>query len=298
MMYSSAALEDGVLYLRAGALDRAWQAFTAVAQRSRDPAIRSEALRRQADVKRRRADWGDALGLLAEAVQIAQDHALRDHLAAARNIEGSIHLQRGDFDAAVAVYTAALRDDPGPRQRGLICQNLGTAHAQRGACGEAAAWYQRSAAAFAAAGCRREQVLVMNNRGSICLDQGDFAAAEAIFREALREAMTLPQADAELQGLAELNLAESLARQGVRLEEAYDLLLRATGHFTASQDRPSRVACHRVFAVVTEAQGYPELARGALERGLELAQEIGSAPEIAAFERELARLGAACPHLN
>lgn len=289
-MEPSTALADGIVYLRAGALDRAARSFAAAESGTDDPRIRSEALRRLGDVKRRRAKWDEAERLLDEAERIAKEHALRDHLAAARNIRGAIRVQRGDFEAAIEIFLDALRDDPSPRQRGLVCQNLGTAHAQRGAHEEAAGWYARSAAAFAEAGCLRERVMALVNQGNVRLDQGDPRAAEETFREALQAALDLPQGDAELQAAAELNLAEALALQCRELDDAYDLLLRATGHFSAAKDLPSRVACHRVFAVVTEAQGHRELAVGALERGLELAREIRSGPEIAYFERELRRV--------
>lgn len=295
MMDPAAALRDGVLYLRAGALDRAARAFAAAERGSDDPAIRSEALRRLADVKRRRAEWEEALRLLSDAVQIARAHALRDHLAAALNVEGAIRVQWGDFEAAIGLFLEALREEPGPRQRGMVCQNLGTAHAQQGAHAAAAEWYARSAAAFAEAGCVRERLMVLVNRGSVLLDQGDPAAAEESFREALRAAAELPQGDAEAQAVAGINLAESLARQGRHLDEAYDLLLGATGHFAAVKNLPYRVACHRVFAMVTEAQGHRELALGALERGLELARSIKSTPEVDYFERELRRMRKSFP---
>jgi tetratricopeptide (TPR) repeat protein len=285
-----AALEDGVDYLRGGSMDRAWQRFVAAAALTADPAIMSEALRRQADVKRRRGEWEAALELVARAVQIARDHALRDPVAAALNVEASIHHQRGEFDRAVSVYQEALEVGPGDHQRALICQNLGTAYAAAGQHEEAASWYSESSRAFSEAGLVREQILSMNNQGSVLLDRGDLVAAESIFRAALRRSNAVPKGDAELQALVEVNLAETLARRGVELEEAYELMARATGHFSASSNRPYKVACHRVFALVSEAQGNRGLAESALTRGLELAREIGSVSEIGYFERELARL--------
>lgn len=290
-MDSAAALQDGVRYLRSGALDRAWIAFAA-ARDAEDPAVRSEALRRLADVKRRRGEWDDALRLVAEAVQIARNHAFRRHAASALNVEATVHLQRGDFARAVETYETALGESPPPDLRGMICQNLGTAHAQRGELDRAASWYERSAAAFEEAGNLHEQLAVLVNRGNVRMDQRDFAAAEAIFREVLHRAGGRGQGEVEVQALAQLNLAESLARQGLGLEEAYDLLLQAIGYFTASGNRPLQVACHRVFARVTEAQGYPELARGALERGLELARDVRNPAEVAYFEGELGRVRA------
>jgi tetratricopeptide (TPR) repeat protein len=285
-----AAIEDGVAYLRGGSLDRAWQRFVAAGELTADPAILSEALRRQADVRRRRGDWADALELVARAVHIAREHVIAECEAAALNVEGTIHLQRGDVDRAVRVYEQALKLEPGCHQRGLISQNLGSAHAGRGEHEEAARWYAISSEAFSEAGLRREQILSMSNQGSIRLDQGDLIAAEKTFRAALRRLGALPRGDAELQALVEMNLAETLARRGVRLEEAHELMARATGHFSVSSNRPYRVACHRVLALVANAQGDLGLAESALEGGLKLAREIESAPEVEYFERELSRL--------
>jgi tetratricopeptide (TPR) repeat protein len=287
---AAAALRDGVEYLRGGSLDRAWQRFATAGRLAADPCLRSEALRRQGDVKRRRGEWEEALELVARAVRIARDHALRDAAAAALNIEATIHHQRGDLAGAVSLYLEALAELPESRQRGLICQNLGTAHAEQGDHGGAERWYAESHEAFGEAGSLREELLALNNRGSVKLDQGDPAAAESIFREALRRTNALPKGDAELQALMEVNLAEALAVQRVKLEEAHDLMARATGHFAASSNRPLRVACHRVLALVAEAQGVEDLALNALERGLELAREVESTTEMRYFERELSRL--------
>src|SRR5690606_22190449 len=89
---SSSRLADGIRYLRGGSLDRAVACFEEAA-RSQDPRMRSEALRRLADVKRRRAEWDEALRLSGEAIAIATGHELPEEVAAALNIEGSILLQ-------------------------------------------------------------------------------------------------------------------------------------------------------------------------------------------------------------
>jgi tetratricopeptide (TPR) repeat protein len=287
---AAAALSDGVEYLRAGSLHRAWQCFATAGRLAADPALRSEALRRQGDVNRRRGEWEEALELVTQAVQIARDHALHDAAAAALNIEATIHHQRGDHVRAVALYMEALAEAPESHQRGLICQNLGTAYAEQGDHEGAEQWYAESSEAFGRAGSLREELLAMNNRGSVKLDQGDPEAAESIFRAALRRTSDIPKGDAELQALVEVNLAEALARQRVKLDEAHDLMARATGHCAASSSRPLRVACHRVLALVAEAQGNEDLALSALERGLELAREVESTTEVRYFERELSRL--------
>ena len=286
----SSRLADGVRYLRGGALDRAAACFETAAARSPDPQVRSEAFRRLADVKRRRAEWSAALRLAGIALRIASDQGLRNEAAAARNIEGTIHLQRGDFERAVAVYRLALASGPEAHQRGLICQNLGTAFAQNGVHGEAASWYAQSSTAFRIAGRPREELLALINQGNVRLDQGEYGAAEELFREALGRLDDVVSQDAELKGLVEMNLAEALGCQDRELETAMNLVLSATGQFTASENRPYRVACHRVLALISDRLGDRETALGALERGWELANEIGSGPELAYFERELSRL--------
>jgi tetratricopeptide (TPR) repeat protein len=286
----SSRLEDGIRYLRGGSLDRAWTCFEQAAAETRDPRVRSEAFRRLADVKRRRAEWEEALHLSAVALQVAIDHGLRDERAAALNIEGTIHLQRGDFEGAIEVYEQGLAAGPNAHQRGLICQNLGTAFAQSGLHTEAANWYARSSAAFRIAARPREALLALINQGNVRLDQGEFAAAEALFREALARVEDMSSQDAELQGLVEMNLAEALGRQGIHLDWALDLVLSATGHFAASENRPFRVASHRVVALISEQRGEIDTAIGALERGAALAHEIGSGTELAYFQREIFRL--------
>lgn len=282
-------LEDGIRYLRGGSLDRARACFEAAAE-SRDPRIRTEALRRLADVKRRHAEWDEALRLAAEAAALAASYDLKEDEAAALNVEGSIHLQRGDLDGAIALYRAALDREPGPLQRGLIAQNLGTAHAQSGALEEATRWYALSTENFDVAGLRREAVLARVNEGNVQLDRGELRAAERLFRAALADLGALADPDTELHALVEMNLAETLGRQGVQLDHALNLLLSATGQFSAAENRPYLVACHRVLALISEKRGDLETAVSALERGRWLAREIGSGPELALLDRELARL--------
>lgn len=282
-------LADGIRYLRGGSLDRARASFEAAAE-SRDPRIRTEALRRLADVKRRHAEWEEALRLASEAVKLAAEHGLKDDEAAALNVKGTIHLQRGELDQAIGLYRAALDHEPGPRQRGLIAQNLGTAHAQRGALEEASRWYALSSASFEVAGLRREAVIARVNEGNVHLDLEELTAAEALYRAALAELGALADPDAELQALVEMNLAEALGRRGAELDHALNLVLRSTGQFSASDNRPYLVACHRVLALISEKRGDLETAISALKRGRRLAREIGSGPELAQLDRELARL--------
>lgn len=284
-------LADGIRYLRGGSLERAHACFEQAAL-SRDPHIRSEGFRRLADVKRRRAEWPEALELSALAQRIAAEAGLRDQEAAALNIEGTIHLQRGEFDRAVEVYRRALELGPGGHQKGLICQNLGTAYAQHSRLAEATEWYARSSSAFRVAGSRREALLSLINQGNVQLDRGQLMEAESTFREGLAYMSEEPSPDTELQGLIEMNLAETLGRRRIELDRALDLVLSATGHFAASQNLPYLVACHRVLALISEHRSEVETAVSALERGRTLAVEIGSGPEIALFEMELSRLRA------
>ena len=73
---STNSLADGIRYLRGGSLERARLCFEE-ASRSREPQIRTEALRRLADVKRRRAEWDEAMALAQRAASIAAEHGRR-----------------------------------------------------------------------------------------------------------------------------------------------------------------------------------------------------------------------------
>lgn len=286
---STTTLADGIRYLRGGSLERARLCFEE-ASRSSDPQIRTEALRRLADVKRRRAEWDDAAHLAQQAAGVAAAHGLEDDEAAAMNIHATIHLQRGEVCHALEIYQAALAREPDPLQQGLICQNLGTAYAQHGQLEEATEWYARSSENFRIAGRRREALLARINQGNVQLDRGRLAAAETIFRDALASTGALPSPDAELQGLLEMNLAEALGRQGKELDRALALILSATGHFASAANRPYLLACYRVLALVSERRGEVETAVSALKHGRRLAREIGSGPELAHYDRELSRL--------
>ena len=282
-------LADGIRYLRGGSLDRARACFEAAAEAA-EPRIQTEALRRLADVKRRHASWDEGLELAARAAEVAALHEIPEAEAAALNIEATIHLQRGDLDRAITVYRLALERQPGPHQRGLISQNLGTAHAQCGQLTEATRWYAVSSQSFQIAGKRREAVIARINEGNIHLDLGELAEAETLFRRALVDLGRLAHPDAELQALLEMNLAEALCLSGTDLDRAMDLVLSATGQFSAADNRPYLVACHRVLALISEKRGELETAISALQRGQRLAREIGSGPELARLDRELARL--------
>lgn len=286
---STNSLADGIRYLRGGSLERARLCFEE-ASLSREPQIRTEALRRLADVKRRRAEWDEAMALAQRAASIAAEHGLPDDEAAAMNIHATIHLQRGEVGRALEVYQAALTREPDPLQQGLICQNLGTAYAQHGRLDEATEWYARSSDNFRIAGRRREALLARINQGNVQLDRGQLAAAEEIYRDALDTTSALPSPDAELQGLLEMNLAEALGRQGKELDHAMTLILSATGHFASASNRPYLLACYRVLALVSERRGELETAVSALEHGRRLAHEIESGPELAHYDRELSRL--------
>lgn len=284
------SLHDGIRYLRGGSMERAWTCFECAAREASDPAIVSEALRRQGDVKRRRGEWTAALELCAAAVAVAEEQGLKDHAAAALNIAATVHLQQGEFAMAIGEYERALAAGPTPHQQGLICQNLGTAFALQDQHEQAEMWYARSSAAFGAAGHPREQILALINQGSMQLDLGDIVRAQESFELALGLIDRHPLEDTELEALVEVNIAEALARQELKLDEAYELLIVALGHFSATEDRPHQLACHRIFALISERQGRREVALEAMRRGLELARQIGSIIEAKYFERELSRL--------
>ena len=110
-------IEQGIRYERGGVLDSALACYQrAVAEASTD-AVRSEALRRQADVLRLRCAWDDAVVCAEAATAVARAAALADLHAEALNAHAAIEQSRGRIDRAVPLYQQALEAALDPRIR-------------------------------------------------------------------------------------------------------------------------------------------------------------------------------------
>jgi tetratricopeptide (TPR) repeat protein len=289
---AAACIAEGERYLMGGAIRKASHSFRNAARTAADAATRSEALRRQADTHRRCGEWVEALALAAEAQLIALEADLAGHASAAANIQGSVFLQTGEFDRAIEHFAEALRLRPSHAQSGLICMNVGTCYAIQQQFPDAALWYKRAQDAFAEANLVREQVLVMNNLGSVRQDQGDFSGAAETFLQATRLLQKEKNPDIELEAILLLNRAEALARQELDLEQASSLVIRALGHFSATGNRPHTVSSYRVLAMIAAKRGEQDTEYAMLQQGLHIARQLHAKPDVEYFEAQLLRFGA------
>jgi lipopolysaccharide biosynthesis regulator YciM len=166
-------IAEGVRAERAGALDRATEAYVAAATSTADPAVRSNALTHLADVYRTRCDWDHALQYAREAQSIAEGAGLDTHAAEALNAETLILITRGDFEAAIPKCQTIASTATDLRLRGIALQNLGSIYAQSGEVAAAQRAFRDSLGCFERAEYARGQGIALNNLGRLALDSGD-----------------------------------------------------------------------------------------------------------------------------
>src|SRR6185295_8502149 len=102
------------------------------------------------------------------------------------------------------------------RQRGIAQQNLGNIHAQRREFREATEALTQSRMLFEKVGYARGEVIATNNLGRLAHDMGDLDKAERLLAEAMSGARAVE--DAEIEALAQLNLAQVRAARGHHAE--------------------------------------------------------------------------------
>jgi len=249
-----------------------------------DPAVVTRALTGQAAVYRRLSDWELAADYARRARELAEDADLPMLRAEALVAEGNALMCSGRFDEAVIVYDRLSRVATDDRQHGIAMQNLGSIHAQRGDHGAAARAFEQSRVLFEEAGYARGVAIATNNLGRLAHDTGDHERAEPLLRAALDAAREV--GDAELCALALLNLAQLRVAQR-DFAEADSMITEAFGHFAVSENRWRQVECLCVLADVADGEGKPADARAHLERGAELAREIGAGEELRRIEKRL-----------
>lgn len=285
---SAALLREGVRAEMLGLADRALEAYRAVVDGTEDPDLCAEAWWRQADVLRVQCAWGPALAAARRAQSVARDARLPLRLAEAVNAEASVHLSRGEFAEARALLEPLVASLDDPRLRGIALQNLGATLAQQSDLDAAERAFAESHACFEACGYERGQAIALNNQGRVRIDRGDHAGALLVLERAERAARRVE--DEELIALALTNLAEAALAIGDE-PRAYDLACTALGHFRASGNRWREIECLRLLGILNARRGAPDEARRCWERGLRLAEAIGSRPDVDALGALLAGLG-------
>ena len=270
-------LADGVRAERAGALDRALEAYEAAAESADDAPTRIESLRRLADVYRSRCEWDQAL----EAARLAQvvAHAAKEPqlLAEAAIAEANVLISQGNFTQAIPMLDTIAGSDLEPRLRAIALQNLGSIYAQTGQPLTAERAFRESLANFNRAGYARGEAIALNNLGRLALDANDAAAARPLLERALY--LARDQEDSELAALAGLNLASALCLAGDN-DRAQDLAMAALGYFAGCQNAWREIECLRLIGDINVRCEDISNAARCYDLALKLSEQIGSEAEI------------------
>lgn len=287
-------LADAVRAERAGALDKALECYQAVADSASDPALRAEALTREADVHRARCDWPRALEAARKAQAVAEsaDPPLLERLAEAVNAEANVLLCTGDYVAAAAKYELIAARSGDFRVRGIAMQNLGSVYAQCGQPKAAERAFSESLELFERAGYRRGQAIALNNLGRLCLDSGDCEAGRELLGRAL--VLARDEEDHELAALASLNLSAVLCATG-QLDRAQDLAMAALGYFSDCANRWREIECLRLIGDINARCDDAANAARCYQLAINLAEQIGSEPELQLTRERLEALSTGRP---
>ena len=276
---------------RAGCIPEAierYEAAIAGAERTGERAVLAEALRRLAVVRQKRNESDAARQLCRRShdVALACDNAVL--AGEALNTLGVIELQTGSLADARAYFLRVL--EHAGRHGELQAraeQNLGIIANIQGELDEARSRYERSLAAYEAAGAEHGRALAFHNLGMLCADQSRYDEADDYFRQALAIAQRAD--DVYLQGLCLVNHAEvHVARQ--RYEEAQRGAEGALAIFDQLGAKAVKAEAYRVIGTVYRDTGRAALAESRLRSSIELASSAGAVLAEAEATRELAIL--------
>jgi tetratricopeptide (TPR) repeat protein len=280
-------LDEGLKAERAGALDRALQAYQSAGMAAVTPEHQAEAYTRIADVFREQCQWTDAIEAAHKAQAVAEKAQLSRQLAEAQIAEANVYLTRGDFADAMPRFERLADAASDPRLRGIALQNIGSMLAQMGRHGAAERAFQESLGQFHKADYARGEAIALNNLGRLALDQGDPARAAPLLELAHDQACRIE--DAELAAIAEQNLAAALVESG-HADRALDMAMAALGYFTACGNGWRQIECLRLVGSIHEQAGDSQSAVRCYERALSLAEEVESDVEVQVTRRQLERL--------
>lgn len=283
---SRSLVDEGLRYEKGGSLARAAQRYEAALERCEDPALRAEALVRLSSVHRARCAWEQAIDAARRSAVAASAAGLGPAYAEALNAEAVVFQQRGDFDSAIPLLERVRSVTTDERLQGLASQNLGAIAARRGDFDEAERRFLDSVAHFRKAEYDWGEAVALVNASAVALDQEKWLAARDTARAA--QAAALRVGDQELLGVATLNVAEATAKLG-DLATAEAQASEALGLFSIAENPLRKAECLRLLGDVAMARGMYEVARRCWERGLEMAEGAGAAPETAQLRERLDR---------
>ncbi|MGZ9117354.1 MAG: tetratricopeptide repeat protein [Gemmatirosa sp.] len=270
------AIAQGQRFEYAGDVERARTAYGTALALAETPALQAEAVRRLGDTHRARGAWDEARRAYARSAAIADAAGLRDLLAEALNAEGSVAVLQGDAEQAGRVFERALRENPGPRVRGLLLQNIGMCAVRERDHARAVELFVASLGCFRESGYRRGIIIALNNLGAARIEVGEPTAAVPLLREAASIARELHELDLLL--LTVRNEAEVCLKLG-RLEEAEQYIGEALGHFSRAGNESRRAECLVILGDVQRAHGTAALdavAARCYTLAAELADSVGA----------------------
>jgi tetratricopeptide (TPR) repeat protein len=281
------ALDEGVRYQKAGALDGALERFQRAASSAKEPSIVSEALRRLASVHRTRCEWEKSLDTARRSGEVARAADLTDLLAEALNAEAAVHRSRGDFALAVPILEQILTTTSNERIRGIALQNLGGIAAESKDLLTAETHFLESQLCFQRAGYLPGEAYALHNYGRVIFDRGNVEEAGPVMQRAMDVAKKV--GDLDLLALATLTYAELLAHQQ-QITKAEELVSSAHGYFTITGNTYRRIECLRFLGDMSLQQQNTATAARCFREGLRLAQEIGAKVEVSQLSDRLAAL--------
>jgi tetratricopeptide (TPR) repeat protein len=288
---ASEHLGGGFRYEQAGMARKAIAAYEAALAAGGTPTERAEAQLRLARAYRTDNDWEAAIRESRLAVRLAEEAGSPDLAAEAMNVEVGVYQLRGEFDDADALARAALNVARLPRVRGILLQNRGAIAAQRGDFAAATALFGESMDAFEQAGYELGMAIALNNASAAARDAGDATKSLELAVRAAVLARVLGAYD--VLTLAAQNQAHALVALG-RAEEAEAPLGEVLGHFTATCNVLRQAECLEVMGLIYCLRPeQSDTAERCFDLARSLALRVGSSALSTRVERRIADLRSA-----
>lgn len=191
------------------------------------------------------------------------------------NIQAAVHLQRGDFDAAIETSSRALegREKAGDRNaEAILLNNIGVAHMYLGDHEPALEFFHRARMIKAELGETNGVADILSNIADIKHLQGNSDQAIEIHEEAL--ALRLAEGGEVRVAMSHRSLAAAL-HAADRNREALSHIRKGLEIVSRLDLEPEIVACKAIEAETLAALGRNSQAIAAASESLELARKLG-----------------------
>ncbi|HEX8692589.1 MAG TPA: HD domain-containing phosphohydrolase [Longimicrobium sp.] len=235
-------------------------------------------------------DAGAAADSAAAALAMAEACGDQAGVAHALNLQGNIAREKGELEAAEALYLRALGPAAAAGEARLLAmleQNIGIVANIRGDYRAALKRYRASLAGHRALGQDLYAAHVLNNLGMLYTDLRRWRAAERAYRDAVGLCVAL--GDAATQARVEGNRTELLIAQR-RWDEARHACEAAYALARAVGDPSALGETHKHFGMVARETGDWAAAERHLRSAAQIADERGDLLLGAEAARELAAL--------